>query len=158
MPHSTTTASTARRPSLSRSSSLKPYRDGNGDARLPDALEKFPDMDTQTNGRSSSPRKENGSAHEYSTSTLAAERWPPKRENGGRAVRWGASDPSGFSKSHGRQKSLGEAIRTIRTRRPSVSQSAHEIADALKAPVSPALIVRDPASGDLFVRPRATAC
>jgi solute carrier family 35 protein E1 len=42
---------------------------------------------------------------------------------------------------HGRQKSLTEAINTIRTRKASMSQNAHEIADALKAPVSPKLVV-----------------
>lgn len=43
---------------------------------------------------------------------------------------------------HGRQKSLSEAIRNVRTRKGSVSQNAHEIADALKAPVSGRIIVR----------------
>ena len=42
---------------------------------------------------------------------------------------------------HTRQKSLSDAIRTIRTRKGSVSANAHEIADALKAPVSVRLIV-----------------
>ncbi|KAJ8125871.1 hypothetical protein O1611_g7766 [Lasiodiplodia mahajangana] len=42
---------------------------------------------------------------------------------------------------HGRQKSISEAIRTIRDRRGSVGQNAHEIADALRAPVSAKLIV-----------------
>lgn len=41
----------------------------------------------------------------------------------------------------GRQKSLSEAIRTIKDRRASVSENAHEIAEALKAPVSPRLVV-----------------
>lgn len=46
---------------------------------------------------------------------------------------------------HSRQKSFGDAIRTIRTRQGSVSQNVHEITDALKAPVSPRLVV-----GSLF--------
>lgn len=37
---------------------------------------------------------------------------------------------------HGRQKSLSEAIKTVRTRKASIGESAHEIADSLKAPVS----------------------
>jgi solute carrier family 35 protein E1 len=45
---------------------------------------------------------------------------------------------------HGRQKSLSDAFRTIRTRRASVSANVHEISDALKAPVSPKLIVCQP--------------
>lgn len=36
---------------------------------------------------------------------------------------------------------MSEAIRTIRTRSGSVTQNAHELADALKAPVSPKLVV-----------------
>ncbi|GAB7340784.1 hypothetical protein MBLNU457_7156t1 [Dothideomycetes sp. NU457] len=42
---------------------------------------------------------------------------------------------------HGRQKSLSEAIRTVRTRHGSISQNAHEIAEALKAPISAKLVV-----------------
>lgn len=41
----------------------------------------------------------------------------------------------------GRQRSLSEAIRVIRQRNGSMSQNAHEIAEALKAPVSPRLVV-----------------
>jgi hypothetical protein len=50
----------------------------------------------------------------------------------------------GVALGHERQKSLGDAIRTIKNRHGSVSQNAHEIADALKAPVSARLIVRGP--------------
>lgn len=48
---------------------------------------------------------------------------------------------NGQGTRHGRQKSLSDAIRTIKTRKGSVSANAHEIADALKAPVSVKLIV-----------------
>ncbi|KAF2271701.1 TPT-domain-containing protein [Westerdykella ornata] len=66
------------------------------------------------------------------------DRWQPRKE-----PRYGYMNGSAHSTAgrHGRQKSLGEAIRTIRTRKASVSQNAHEIADALKAPLSPTLIV-----------------
>ena len=40
-----------------------------------------------------------------------------------------------------RQKSLSEALRTIHERRGSVTENAHELAEALKAPVSLKLIV-----------------
>lgn len=40
-----------------------------------------------------------------------------------------------------KQKSLGEALKTVRTRKASVSESAHEIAESLKAPVSVRLVV-----------------
>jgi solute carrier family 35 protein E1 len=42
---------------------------------------------------------------------------------------------------HGRQKSLSEAIQTVRTRKASISENAHEIAESLKAPVSWKLII-----------------
>jgi solute carrier family 35 protein E1 len=45
------------------------------------------------------------------------------------------------ARGHSRQKSLTDAFRTIRTRKGSVSANAQEIAEALKAPVSPKLIV-----------------
>ncbi|KAF2182800.1 TPT-domain-containing protein [Zopfia rhizophila CBS 207.26] len=65
-------------------------------------------------------------------------RWQPRRES-----RYGYMNGSAHAPAtrHGRQKSLSEAIRTIRTRKASVSQNAHEIADALKAPLSPRLII-----------------
>lgn len=42
---------------------------------------------------------------------------------------------------HVPQKSLSDAIRTIRTRKGSVSANAQELAEALKAPVSFQLVV-----------------
>lgn len=74
------------------------------------------------------------------------ERWQGRRSNDfqSNGNTWGNgtihAPPSGTR--HGRQKSLSEAIRNVRTRNGSVSQSAHEIADALKAPVSGRIIVR----------------
>ncbi len=54
---------------------------------------------------------------------------------------WASRQGNDVVPRHGRQKSLSEAFKTIRTRRASVSANAHEIADALKAPVSVKLIV-----------------
>lgn len=48
----------------------------------------------------------------------------------------------GGSERRARQKSLSEAWHTIRQRRGSVTDNAREIGEALKAPVSPALVVR----------------
>lgn len=67
-----------------------------------------------------------------------ADRWQPRRDS---RLSYANGAPHGSATRHGRQKSLSEAIRTIRTRKGSVSQNAHEIADALKAPLSPKLIV-----------------
>lgn len=92
-----------------------------------------------TSSRSPSPihgAQANGSA-------VSGDRWQPRKE-----ARHGYMNGPGYGNAsarhghgHGRQKSLSEAIRTIRTRKASVSQNAHEIADALKAPLSPMLIV-----------------
>lgn len=62
---------------------------------------------------------------------------------------WSASHSS--ARGHGRQKSLSDALRTIRTRKGSVSQNAHEIADALRAPVSPKLVVSDKTLNTILV-------
>jgi solute carrier family 35 protein E1 len=61
--------------------------------------------------------------------------WQPRKLAG--HVSW---EPIGISK-HRPHKSISEAITTIRTRNVSVSANAHEIAEALKAPVSYRLIV-----------------
>jgi len=70
--------------------------------------------------------------------TMFGEKWLPTRTS-----RTGFARSGIFSLGarHGRQKSLTEAINTIRTRKASMSQNAHEIADALRAPVSPKLVV-----------------
>ncbi|KAH6877317.1 triose-phosphate transporter family-domain-containing protein [Thelonectria olida] len=97
-------------------------------------LEKFPDfIDPPSHiiSRSPSPLR---AAPGYNN-----DRWIP-------ASRQDANQPKGSGwpaagRGHARQKSLGDAIRTIRTRNGSVGQNAQEIADALKAPVSPTLIL-----------------
>jgi solute carrier family 35 protein E1 len=71
-------------------------------------------------------------------STAPPDLWRPRRESRSSYANGAAQGPS---TRHGRQKSLSEAIRTIRTRKASVSQNAHELADALKVPLSPRLIV-----------------
>lgn len=106
---------------------------------------KFPDFDqslstgdpwvTQEEDRDrvASPRprsKPNGS--------LYGDRWQHRRDN---HIAWDNGHARGPSR-HKRQPSLSDAIRTIRTRKGSVSANAHEIAEALKAPVSLKLIVR----------------
>ncbi|KAF2640473.1 TPT-domain-containing protein [Massarina eburnea CBS 473.64] len=62
----------------------------------------------------------------------SAEIWQPRREQK-------RGPPNGSA--HGRQKSLSEAFKTIRTRKASVSQNAQELAGALRAPVSPKLVM-----------------
>ncbi|KAL8397520.1 hypothetical protein RB594_004289 [Gaeumannomyces avenae] len=109
-------------------------------------MEKFPDLDVGGIPRNAaSPMKPNGHANGNANGNGTANggHWRPRSESNGQArgVRWGAA-PNGISmgRGHDRQKSIGDALRTIRQRHGSVSQNAHEIADALKAPVSPRLI------------------
>ena len=90
-----------------------------------------------TEHRTSSPNnysKANGS--------LYSERWQARKENHSMWSNGQALGPGGRHGGHGRQKSLSDAIKTIRTRKGSVSANAHELAEALKAPVSYQLIVR----------------
>jgi solute carrier family 35 protein E1 len=71
----------------------------------------------------------------------SSERWPSRRRS--EAHNWStyANGAPGEGSRQGRQKSLGEAIRTARTRKASVSETAVEIAESLKAPVSLRLVV-----------------
>lgn len=109
--------------------------------------ERFPDLDSSqagtflstydgssiraTTSRTPSPAKSNG--------VLRSDRWQPRKEP---HLTWenGPVSVSG-PREHGRQKSLSEAFQTIRSRRASVSENAHEIAEALKAPISYKIIV-----------------
>lgn len=77
------------------------------------------------------PAQVNGNA-------IPTDRWQPRKDS---RLGFANGIPNGPTTRHGRQKSLSEAIRTIRTRKGSVSQNAHEIAEALKAPLSPKIIV-----------------
>ena len=93
---------------------------------------------TSTSARTSTPNafpKPNGLLH--------SDTWQPRKEN---HLAWGNghinAPTSAPGSRHARQKSLSDAIKTIRTRKGSVSANAQEIAEALKAPVSIKLIVR----------------
>lgn len=70
----------------------------------------------------------------------SSERWPARHTS--RNQHWGWANGSAGTARHGRQKSLTEAISTVRTRKASISENAHEIAESLKAPVSLRLVVR----------------
>ncbi len=133
MPHST------REPSLNRVSS-KFSGDTRNNPRT--SMEKFPDhvdsLDVQSMYLSSPIASNNG----YISGSASADRWQPRRDSALRGPAWTNGQSSGGI--HGRQKSLSDALRTIRTRRGSVSANVHEISDALKAPVSPKLIVCHP--------------
>lgn len=71
--------------------------------------------------------------------------WQSRREAG--TASW--SMPRGTR--HGRQPSLSDAIRNIKGRRGSVNENIHEVAQALKAPVSPKLVVCSPSDAHMQV-------
>jgi hypothetical protein len=130
MPHST------REPSLNRASSKYPSDTRN----FRTSMEKFPDhvdsLDGQPIFQSSPIAQSNG----FFGGLATEPRWQARRDSALKGSGWA----NGHTGGHGRQKSLSDAFRTIRTRRASVSANVHEISDALKAPVSPKLIVRQP--------------
>ncbi|GJD02089.1 Triose-phosphate transporter [Colletotrichum higginsianum IMI 349063] len=144
MPHSTTSGSTIQTSSVNRSQYSPRSHSDTDNLSANGGMEKFPDhIDSYlTNGsRATSPAKTNGYA--LPGATTSGDRWQPRKESlQGRGVRWGgaAGQLPATRHGHGRQKSLGDAIHNIRTRGGSVGQNAHEIADALRAPVSPKLI------------------
>ncbi|KAF2878200.1 triose-phosphate transporter family-domain-containing protein [Massariosphaeria phaeospora] len=101
----------------------------------PDLL---PTHEEEPFGLSSSRTASPNAAAQPNGSVLPSDRWQPRKDQ-----RYGHMNSAVHAPTtrHGRQKSLSEAIRTIRTRKASVSQNAHELADALKAPVSPRIIL-----------------
>lgn len=137
MPHSTRTPSQTPVPSFK-------FPDPRTNSRS--SMEKFPDHVEFMDGQSPypvSPEKSNG----YMNGTASADRWQPRRDSATRGMPWnGQASTGGKYGGHNRQKSLGDAFRTIRTRKGSVSANVHEVADALKAPVSPKLIVCSPST------------
>jgi solute carrier family 35, member E1 len=105
-------------------------------------MEKFPDHNETfvfpAEGRARSPNKSNGLSNGHNQTQ---ERWQPLKDGAVGGSQWMNGKASSGGGPHGRQKSLSDAFRTIRTRRASVSANAQEIAEALKAPVSPKLVV-----------------
>lgn len=91
---------------------------------------------TKTSARTPSPNplpKSNGALH--------GGRWQQRRES---HLAWGNTNGHvlGSGSRHGRQQSLSDALRNIRTRKGSVGANAQDLAEALKAPVSIKLVVR----------------
>lgn len=129
VPHSTTNQ--ARRRS---SASPNP----NGTFKFPDLSHDAFDEDTFEEGsRDGTPQPlPMGLPHGLHSS----ERWPARRASNANNWNSWTNGTSGKTR-HGRQKSLSEAIQTVRGRKASISENAHVIADSLKAPVSWKLII-----------------
>jgi solute carrier family 35 protein E1 len=133
MPHAT-----RRDSSASRVSSWQPS-DNKMATRT--SMEKFPDIDLSYQHGLQGNDLTQQSEYLYPPPD---DRWQPRRDNGPASSSWWQTTTSTGTKGHTRQKSLTDAFRTIRTRKGSVNANIHEISDALKAPVSPKLIVRLP--------------
>lgn len=142
--HSGPTGSTMRAHSQARPNQ-NPYTGMNGSLQHHGDTEKFPDFDVGqhvfANGRATSPRRHNGyGGYGYSNGTTqpsSSDRWHARRDS---RVKWAPSDRPSPSYGHSRKPSISRAIRHIRS--GSMSQNAHELADALRAPISYKLIVR----------------
>jgi hypothetical protein len=131
MPHATRDSSATR----------VPYRfpsDGKMVGRS--SMEKFPDMDLPDPQGLGLHSNNLTQQNEY-LFPPAGERWQPRRDTESPSPSWWQTASAG-PRGHSRQKSLTDAFRTIRSRKGSVNANIHEISDALKAPVSPKLIVR----------------
>lgn len=107
-----------------------------------EGLQQFPEFDPSPRRGSYTIYEEEGSRSgtpewpRQNGTSLHSDRWQPRQGY----ASWANGSATG-GKRHGRQKSLSDAIKTIRTRKGSVTANAQEIAEALKAPVSYKLIV-----------------
>ncbi|KAJ2897627.1 triose-phosphate transporter [Zalerion maritima] len=107
-------------------------------------MEKFPDhLDSGSIPRNPSPQKPNGVHHTshangFNSGPSAGEPLMPILETRGG---WGMGTTPQVYTGHRRHQSLSQTINHIRHRPGSVSQNAHDLADALKVPISPRLIV-----------------
>lgn len=122
-----------------RTSSLRtnwiPSTRSTGDQPMAGSLDKFPEFEESPMSTTDDPNSH------LTTPTIRhpqEDYWQP-RKNG--HVAW--DHPNGVvpHSSHRPRKSIGETIASLRTRNASVAVNAHELADALKAPVSYKLIV-----------------
>ena len=104
---------------------LQPSWESNRDSlALEDA-----DGDSRATARHPSPQQGNGSA--------LNDRWQPRRSG---HVAWD-DGPGHVTGPRPPRRSISEAWRNVRRRQGSVSANAHDIAEALKAPVSVKLVV-----------------
>ncbi|KAK4178536.1 triose-phosphate transporter family-domain-containing protein [Triangularia setosa] len=132
MPHST---SHMRAPSQNRLSNANGSPAHNG-------TEKFPDFDAAHVFDSSAPnggrQQQNGYGYSKESATQPEQRWHAHTRRDSR-VKWAPGAASNSSYGHARKRSsISTAIHRMRS--GSMSQNAHEIADALRAPVSWKLI------------------
>ena len=110
--------------------------------------EKFPDLDALLSGDQFSGYEESETGRNAGARTLSpartngvlhSERWQTRKDN---HLAWGEGHLNvAGPRQHGRQRSISDAFKNIRTRKASVSENAHEIAEALRAPISFRILV-----------------
>ena len=110
--------------------------------------EKFPDLDlSQSEQHSSEHDASEGSRHTFARTlspaktngALHSERWQARKDN---HLAWGDGHLNvAGPRQHGRHRSISDVFKNFRTRKASVSENAHEIAEALKAPISYRILV-----------------
>ncbi|KAL3421265.1 triose-phosphate transporter [Phlyctema vagabunda] len=130
MPHST------RATSMTKVPEFKFPSDGKDPARH--SMERFPDhvelQEDLSPLYSTTPNKSNGY---MSGNSPVPDRWQSRRDS-----RLGDSmRANGSTRGHGRQKSLSEALRNVRRRGSVSGADVQEIGVALRAPVSPKLVI-----------------
>lgn len=143
MPHSTShsisTGSHMRAASQTRASTVnKSFSDSNSGGSGIGETEKFPDFDPgQTSFLSAQPpgqQRQNGFPSGNGDSYSG--RWHPRRDS---RVKWGLREAASGSSNHTKTNSITSAVHRMRS--ASMSHNAHEIAEALRAPISWKLIV-----------------
>lgn len=130
----TTLTGVERHPSIRHPSSWsQSHRDSSPQAQSSpiDAFPAYVDETAEiaTNGKPQEEQNGNGIGHDHP--------WQPRKAG------FGSRDHHKPVSKHRPRKSISETITTIRKRNASMSANAHEIAEALKAPVSYRLIVRE---------------
>lgn len=128
--------------SLSTTTTERRYSSTGPDQPLSPAIQSFPTFADDYPPISPTPELQQ-QHQQYPRSILAngranggpvAPKWQPRRSS---KVSWGANVHGG----HERQKSISDAIGKIRDRRGSITEQAVDVAEALKVPVSPRLVV-----------------
>jgi solute carrier family 35 protein E1 len=117
-----------------------PYRPPSPHSVVPHSAheyERFPSLDE---ARANGHMHQVVSPVEITPTQAIADRskWPARKSS--QMVRENGRIPG--IHTHRPRRSLSDAIRNLRERRGSVSENAHELAEALKAPVSYRLVVR----------------
>jgi solute carrier family 35, member E1 len=123
----TTLTGIGRHPSIRQSNRAQSHRDSSPHSQS-SPIDPFPSFVDETKDVASNGKPQDGQHG-------PDDAWQPRKAG---YVTWNHKPAS----KHRPRKSISETITTIRTRNASISANAHEIAEALRAPVSYKLIVR----------------